>query len=141
MNRKFLKQWTPRLLVVATLAASGLALAQQNDSMMGDRDTYMPYGQMGYGGMGMMGGGMMEEGMTPTMKQMMGQGMMGYGYGQGMGPGMMGPGYGYAPGEAEPQARLSPEESEARAKAFVQEYIRRYLPGYSLEKKQPAKKK
>ena len=74
---------------------------------------------------------------------MMGPGMMGPGYGPGYGwgPGMMGPRYGYAPGEAEPQPKLSPEEREARAKAFAEEYIRRYLPGYTLEKKPPTKKK
>lgn len=72
----------------------------------------------------------------------MGPGMMGPGYGPGygygMGPLMMGPGYGYGPGEG---PRLTPEEREARAKAFVEEYIRRYLPGYTLEKKQSTEEK
>jgi hypothetical protein len=68
----------------------------------------------------------------------MGPGMMGPGYGYGMGPWMMGPGYGYGPGEG---PALTPEEREARAKAFADEYIRRYLPGYSLEKKPSTNKK
>ena len=59
----------------------------------------------------------------------------------GMGPGMMGPGYGYGPGEGQSYPNLSPEDREARAKAFAEEYLRRYLPGYSLEKKPQAKKK
>lgn len=73
----------------------------------------------------------------------MGPGMMGPGYGPGYGwgPSMMGPGYGYGPGEEGSYPKVSPEEREARAKAFVEEYIRRYLPGYSLEKKSPTKKK
>lgn len=44
----------------------------------------------------------------------------GPGYGYGMGPWMMGPGYGYGPGEG---PAGSPEEREARAKAFAEEYI------------------
>ena len=68
----------------------------------------------------------------------MGPGMMGPGYGYGMGPRMMGPGYGYGPGVG---PALTPEEREARAKAFVEEYITRYLPGYSLEKKESTKTK
>jgi hypothetical protein len=72
-------------------------------------------------------------GMGPWM--MMGPGWHG---GYGMGPGMMGPGYGYGPGEG---PNLTREEREARAKAFVDEYIRRYLPGYSLEKKPSTKTK
>lgn len=35
---------------------------------------------------------------------------------------------------------LTPEEREARAKAFAAEYIRRYLPGYRLEKKEAGEK-
>jgi hypothetical protein len=70
----------------------------------------------------------------------MGPGMMGPGYGPGYGwgPGMMGPGPGYGRGEG---PTLTPEEREARAKAFVEEYIRRYLPAYTLEKKSTTKKK
>ena len=109
----------------------------------------------GYGyGMGpwMMGPGWGGYGMGPWMMGPgwrhgygMGPGMMGRGYGPGygwgMGPGMMGPGYGYGPGEGRAYRDLSPEEREARAKAFVEEYLRRNLPGYSLEKKQQPKKK
>jgi hypothetical protein len=36
---------------------------------------------------------------------------------------------------------LTPEEREARAKAFAEEYVRRYLPGYRLEKKEGGEKK
>jgi hypothetical protein len=76
----------------------------------------------------------------------MGPGMMGPGYGPGygygMGPGMMGRGYGYGPGEGQQRyPNLSPEEREARAKAFVEEFLRRNLPGYTLEKKQQQPKK
>ena len=104
MKRKLIKQWMPRILVVATLAATGAVIAaDQNGSMMSDRDTstYMQPGQMGYGmgpsgGMGMMGGGMMDMmmGGGPGMG-MMGGGMMGgmgMGPGGGMGMGMMGMG-------------------------------------------------
>ena len=103
-----------------------------------------PRGGYGYGpgyGYGM-GPGMMGPGWHGGYG--MGPGMMGTGYGSGpgygygMGPWMMGPGYGYGPGEG---PALTPEEREARAKAFVDEYIRRYLPGYSLEKKPPTDKK
>jgi len=71
----------------------------------------------------------------------------GWGYGHHMGPGMMGPGYGYGRGYGwGPRARqgdteLTPEERESRAKAFIEEYIRRYLPGHKLEKKEDGKKK
>ena len=83
-------------------------------------------------GPGMMGPGWGGYGMGP--------GMM---YGYGWGPGPMGPGYGYGygPGEGQARPRLTPEEREARQKAFVEEYLRRNLPGYSLEKKPEAKKK
>lgn len=84
MNGKFLKQWMPRSLVVATLAASGIALAQQDGSMMGDRDACMPYGRTGSGGMGMMGGGMMDMMMGGGPGG--GMGMMGGGMMGGMGP-------------------------------------------------------
>ncbi len=84
-----------------------------------------------------------DQGTRPGPGYGMGPGMMGPGYGPGYGwgPGMMGPGYGYGPGEGESYPNLTPEEREARAKAFVEEYVRRYLPGYSLEKKQSTKKK
>ena len=86
MNGKLIKQWMPRVLAVATLAATGVVVAQQDGAMMGDRDMspYMQSGQMGYGGgMGMMGGG------PGGMGMMGGGGMMG---GMGMGPGGMGMG-------------------------------------------------
>lgn len=39
MNRKLIKQWIPRMLVVATLAATGVAIAAgQGSPMMNDRD-------------------------------------------------------------------------------------------------------
>ena len=89
MNRKHIKQWIPRVLVVATLAATGVvAAAEQDDAMMSNRDmsTYMQQGQMGYGGYGMgpggMGMGMMGMG-DPGMGMMGGMGM---GPGGGMGP-------------------------------------------------------
>ncbi|MEW6330499.1 MAG: Spy/CpxP family protein refolding chaperone [Pseudomonadota bacterium] len=85
MNRKLIKQWIPRMLVVATLAATGVVIAaEQGSPMMNNRDmpTNMQPGQMGGGGMGMMGGGMMDM-------------MMGGGPGGGMGMmGMGGPGMG-----------------------------------------------
>ncbi len=56
----------------------------------------------------------------------MGPGMMGSHM---MGPGMMGPGWGQY------YATLTPEEAQAQAKAFVEEYIRLYLPGYELKKR------
>lgn len=87
MNRKFIEQWIPRALVVATLAASGAVVAQQDSPMMGDGNANMPYGQMGYGGMGMMGGGMMDMMMGGGPGGGMGMGMMGMG---GPGMGMMG---------------------------------------------------
>ena len=107
MKRKLIKQWMPRILVVATLAATGAVIAaDQNGSMMSDRDmsTYMQPGQMGYGmgpggGMGMMGGGMMDMMMGGGPGGGMGMGMMGMG-GPGMGMmggGMMG-GMGMGPG-------------------------------------------
>jgi Spy/CpxP family protein refolding chaperone len=86
MNSKQIKQWMPRVLVVATLAATGAVIAaEESGPMMSDRDmsTNMQPGQMGSGGcMGMMGGG-------PGGKGMMGGGMMG-GMGPGGGMGMMG---------------------------------------------------
>ncbi len=85
MNSKLFKQWIPRMLVVATLAATGVVIAaEQGSPMMNNRDmpTNMQPGQMGGGGMGMMGGGMMDM-------------MMGGGPGGGMGMmGMGGPGMG-----------------------------------------------
>lgn len=81
MNRKLIRQWIPRVLVVATLAATGVVTAaEQGTPMMNERDmpTNMQPGQMGYGGMMdmMMGGG-------PGG----GMGMMGGGMGPGMGMG------------------------------------------------------
>jgi hypothetical protein len=73
-----------------------------------------------------MGGGMMGQGSG------MGQGMIGGGQGYGPGPGY---GYGQGPGQGQAAPNLSPEEQKARAKAFVDEYIRRYLPEYKLEKR------
>ena len=83
MNRKLVRQWIPRMLVVATLMATGSVIAAEQDgAMMNERDmsTTMQPGQMGYGGygMGMMGGGMMDM-------------MMGGGPGGGMGMMGMGP--------------------------------------------------
>ncbi|MDH3309065.1 MAG: Spy/CpxP family protein refolding chaperone [Gammaproteobacteria bacterium] len=110
MDRNLIKQWIPRVLAVATLAASGAAIAaEQGGPMMCNRNmspTMQP-GQMGYGmapgaGMGMMGGGMMGMGghgmgmgsgcgmgMGGSGMGMMGGGMMGgmgMGHGGGMGP-------------------------------------------------------
>jgi hypothetical protein len=73
-----------------------------------------------------MGGGMMGQGSG------MGQGVMGGGQGYGPAPGY---GYGQGPGQNQAAPNLSPEEQKARAKAFVDEYIRRYLPEYKLEKR------
>lgn len=56
----------------------------------------------------------------------------GYGGSQGYGPA---PGYGPRPEQSQPPQNLTPEEQKARAKAFVDDYIRRYLPEYKLEKK------
>ncbi|MGB7946080.1 MAG: hypothetical protein WCH75_00215 [Candidatus Binatia bacterium] len=72
----------------------------------------------------------------------MGGGMMGGGY-RGGGQGMMGGGQGYGPeygyrqgpGQSQPSLNLTPEEQKARAKAFVEEYLQRYLPEYKLEKR------
>ena len=101
MNGKLIKQWMPRVLAVATLAATGVVVAQQDGAMMGEGDTspYWQPGRMGYGGygmgpggMGMMGGGMMDMmmgGGPGGMGMMGGGGMMG---GMGMGPGGMGMG-------------------------------------------------
>jgi Spy/CpxP family protein refolding chaperone len=92
MNRKHIKQWIPRLLVAATLSATGGVLAaEQGGPMMSDRDmsTNMQPGQMGSGGcMGMKGGG---PGGGMGMMGMGGSGM-GMGMGGGMGMGMMGMG-------------------------------------------------
>lgn len=94
MNRKSVKQWLPRALAVATLAATGVVAAQPDSPMMGDQDAApcMQPGRMGYGGygmgpgggMGMMGGGMMDMMMGGGTG---GMGMMGGGMGMG-GPGM-----------------------------------------------------
>jgi len=93
MNSKQIKQWMPRVLVVATLAATGVVAAQQDSPMMGEGDMspYMQAGRMGYGGygmgpgggMGMMGGGMMDMMMGGSGG---GMGMMGGGMMGGMGP-------------------------------------------------------
>jgi len=87
-----------------------------------------------------MGGGMMGPGYGRG--QGMGGGMMGGqgygpGYGRGQGYGPYGPGPGYRPGpeQSQPPQNLTPEEQQARDKAFVDEYIRRNLPEYKLEKK------
>lgn len=92
MNSKQIKQWMPRVLVVATLAATGAVIAaEESGPMMSDRDmpTTMQPGQMGYGGYGMGPGGgmgMMGGGPGGGMGMMGGGGMMG---GMGMGgPGM-----------------------------------------------------
>jgi Spy/CpxP family protein refolding chaperone len=92
MDSKQIKQWMPRVLVVATLAATGAVIAaEESGPMMSDRDmsTNMQPGQMGSGGcMGMMGGG---PGGGMGMMGMGGSGM-GMGPGGGMGMGMMGMG-------------------------------------------------
>ena len=99
MNRKLVRQWIPRMLVVATLMATGSVIAAEQDgAMMNERDmsTTMQPGQMGYGGgMGMMGGGMMDMMMGGGSGGGMGMGMMGMG---GPGMGMMGGGMGMGPG-------------------------------------------
>jgi hypothetical protein len=96
----------------------------------------------GWGGGYGMGPGMMGPGWGGGYGYGMGPWMMGPGWrhGYGMGGGY-GPGYGYGPDEGQSYRNLSPEEREARAKAFAEQYLRRYLPGYSLEKKPQAKKK
>jgi Spy/CpxP family protein refolding chaperone len=101
MNRKHIKQWIPRLLVAATLSATGGVLAaEQGGPMMSDRDmsTNMQPGQMGSGGcMGMMGMGGSGMGMGPGGGMGMGMMSMG-GPGMGMMGGMgMGPGGGMGP--------------------------------------------
>jgi Spy/CpxP family protein refolding chaperone len=92
MDSKQIKQWMPRVLVVATLATTGAVIAaEESGPMMSDRDmsTNMQPGQMGSGGcMGMMGGG---PGGGMGMMGMGGSGM-GMGPGGGMGMGMMGMG-------------------------------------------------
>ncbi len=92
------------------------------------------FAQMG-GGAGMMGPGYRGG-------RGMGGGMMGgQGYGPGNGRGQdygpYGPGAGYRPSpeKSQPPQNLTPEEQKERAKAFVDEYIRRNLPEYKLEKK------
>jgi Spy/CpxP family protein refolding chaperone len=92
MDSKQIKQWMPRVLVVATLATTGAVIAaEESGPMMSDRDmsTNTQPGQMGSGGcMGMMGGG---PGGGMGMMGMGGSGM-GMGPGGGMGMGMMGMG-------------------------------------------------
>jgi Spy/CpxP family protein refolding chaperone len=88
MNRNLIKQWIPRMLVVATLAATGAVIAaEQGGPMMGGGMMDMMMGGGTGGGMGTMGmggsGGMMGGGMM---------GGMGMGPGGGMGMGMMGMG-------------------------------------------------
>ena len=141
------KKVLPILAILFSVVLSTAAFAQT--PAPGDQGTQPgpgygmgPGGGYGYGpgygyGMGpwMMGPGWHGGyGMGPGM-------MYGPGYGYGLGPWMMGPGYGYGPGEGQSYPNLTPEEREARAKAFAEEYIRRYLPGYSLEKKQSTNKK
>jgi len=125
--------------VILTTAALGQSSAPSEEGTRPGPGYGMGHGGgYGYGpgyGYGM-GPGMMGPGWGGGYG--MGPGMMGSGYGYGMGPWMMGPGYGYGPGEG---PNLTREEREARAKAFVDEYIRRYLPGYSLEKKPSTKTK
>jgi hypothetical protein len=53
-----------------------------------------------------------------------------------MGHGMMGPGM-WGPGWRHYQPNLTEEQVEEQAKAFVEQYIRFYLPGYELSKKTP----
>jgi hypothetical protein len=140
MKRKVLAIFAILFLVVLTTSAFAQSSAPGDQGTqpgpgygMGGGYGYGPgygYGMGPWMGPGWHGG----YGMGPGM---MGPGY-GPGYGYGMGPWMMGPGYGYGPGEG---PNLSPEEREARAKAFVEEYLRRYLPGYSLEKKPSANKK
>jgi hypothetical protein len=139
-------------VVLATSVLAQSSAPSDQGTQPGPGYGYGPGPGYGYGpGPGMMGPGWGGGyGMGPWMMGPgwrggygMGAGMMGPGYGPGYGwgPGMMGPGYGYGPGEGQPYPDLTPEEREARTKAFVEEYIRRHLPGYSLEKKQPTKKK
>ena len=111
------------ILTIPTFAQSAEPGDQQNRPGPGYGSSAGPGGGYGYGPGYGMGPGMMGPG---------------YGPGYGWGPGMMGPGYGYGPSEG---PTLTPEEREARAKAFVEEYVRRYLPGYTLEKKPTTKKK
>jgi len=78
-----------------------------------------------------MGGGMMGP------RSGMGQGGMGggQGYGTGYGP------YGSTPEGGQSSPNLTPEEQKNRAKAFVEDYLRRYLPEYELQKKDSKKSK
>ncbi len=75
-----------------------------------------------------MGGGMMGP------RSGMGQGGMGGGQGYG-------PGYGPSPEGGQSSPNLTPEEQKARAKAFVEDYLRRNLPEYELQKKDTKKSK
>lgn len=136
MKKKILPIFAILFAVLLTTAAFGQSSAPSEEGTRPGPGYGMGPGGYGYGpgygygvGPGMMG---------PGYGYGMGPGMMGPGYGYGMGPWMMGPGYGYGPGEG---PALTPEEREARTKAFVDEYIRRYLPGYSLEKKPSTKSK
>lgn len=151
MNRKVLA-----MAAILSLALTTFAFAQSSSpSDQGNRPGpgYGGEPDQGYGcgpgygyGMGPWMGGGRHGGYG------MGPGMMGRGYGPGYGwgPGMMGRGYGYGPGDGgygygpgqgQSYRNLSPEEQEARAKAFADEYVRHNLPGYSLEKKSPTKNK
>ena len=165
MKKKFLAILAIFFLVIVTTSAFAQPSAPSDQGARpgpgygAGPDEGYGYGPgYGYGmgpwmmGPGMMGPGWGGYGMGPWMMGPgwghgygMGPGMMGRGYGPGygygMGLGMMGPGYGYGPGGGQPYSNLSPEERESRAKAFVEEYLRRNLPGYSLEKKQQPKKK
>jgi hypothetical protein len=69
----------------------------------------------------------------PASVKMMG--MMGHAGMPGMGPGMMGAGAAGCPMAA--RATATPEEQQERARVFAENYIKQFLPGYTLEK-QPA---
>jgi hypothetical protein len=75
--------------------------------------------------------------------QMGGGGMMGPRSGMGQGRGGQGYGPGYGSGQEQNQAspNLTAEEQKARDKAFVEDYIRRHLPEYTLQKKDNKKGK
>lgn len=88
--------------------------------------------------------------LTAEASAQMGGGMMGPR--SGMGQGGMGGGQGYGPGygpygsSPSPEGRqsspnLTPEEQKARAKAFVDDYLRRNLPEYELQRKDSKKSK
>jgi hypothetical protein len=120
--RRFQMKTARMIIAVAMVLFLQTALTPYVFAQMGGGDGMMG---PGYGGQGMGGGMMGGQGYGP-----------GYGGNQGYGPG---PGYRPSPEQSQPPQNLTPEEQKARAKAFVDEYIQRYLPDYELEKKDSKK--